>query len=62
MAGQDEARLEELSTFFECSEPEAILRSIRFAHKAICAGPDALQRREILRATSQTTTLAGVSR
>ena len=52
LPAQDEARLEELSTFFQCTESEALLRSIRFAHKAICAGPDALGRRDILKSVA----------
>ena len=37
---QDQARLAELSTFFECENPEALLGALRFAHNALCGSPD----------------------
>ena len=50
--GQDHARLDELSTFFECSDPEALIRSIRLAHNALCGSPDAMNHRAVLQSVS----------
>ena len=37
---QDQARLAELSTFFECHAPDALVSAVRFAHNALCGSPD----------------------
>jgi hypothetical protein len=46
---QDQARLAELSTFFECRDNEALLSAIRFAHNALCGSPDSVQHRAVVK-------------
>ena len=46
---QDQARLAELSTFFECRDPDALLNALRFAHNALCGSPDSPHHRSVVK-------------
>jgi Ran GTPase-activating protein (RanGAP) involved in mRNA processing and transport len=46
---QDQARLAELSTFFECRDPDALLSALRFAHNALCGSPDSPHHRSVVK-------------
>jgi hypothetical protein len=46
---QDQARLAELSTFFECQDPDALVEALRFAHNALCGSPDSAHHRSVVK-------------